>query len=100
MKRQSKRVGRMLKVKYEVKIDKQCLKDLEKIPEHFRDAINKKVKALADDPRPDGYIKLKGSKNDPLYHIRYGDYRIVYAIKDDILVVLVIEIGHRREIYR
>lgn len=90
----------MPKAKYKVLFDKKYLKELTRIPEHFRDAIEEKVKDLANNPRPEGSIKLKGSKNDPLYRIRYGDYRIVYAIKDDILVVLVIEIGHRREIYR
>src|SRR5665213_1866463 len=100
MKRQSKRVGRMTQANYKVLIDKKCLKDLEKIPEPFRHAIDEKVKALTNNPRPEGYIKLKGSTKDPLYRIRCGDYRIVYTIKDDVLVVIVIEIGHRREIYR
>ena len=53
---------------------------------------------MADNPRPQGSKKLGGE--DGLYRIRVGDYRIVYAIRDDILVVLVVRIGHRSEVYR
>ena len=52
---------------------------------------------LADNPRPPGSIKLKGEDS---YRIRVGDYRIIYTIQDDRLIVLVIEVGHRRDIYR
>ncbi|MGA0557011.1 type II toxin-antitoxin system RelE family toxin [Larkinella sp. VNQ87] len=54
------------------------------------------IKALADNPRPFGCKKLKGRKG---YRIRVGDYRVVYEINDGILVVLIIDVGHRREIY-
>lgn len=55
------------------------------------------IDALAHEPRPPGAKKLKG---DLRYRIRVGDYRIIYEIRDAILVVLVIKIGHRREVYR
>jgi mRNA interferase RelE/StbE len=48
---------------------------------------------------PSGSIKLQGQKT-ALYRIRSGDYRVVYFIKKDVLIVLVVEIGHRREVYR
>ena len=86
--------------KYKLQFDKKYLKDLEKIPRQFRESIREKVESLAHNPRPDGYIKLSGSKKNSLYRIRCGDYRIVYAIQDDVLVVIVIELGHRKEIYR
>lgn len=54
--------------------------------------------ALGNDPRPHGYDKLAGRDNE--YRIRVGDYRIVYAIHDDVLVVMVIEVGPRDQIYR
>ena len=54
--------------------------------------------ALEANPRPVGYIKLQG--DDELYRVRVGDYRIIYQIQDQQLVVLVVQIGHRRQIYR
>ena len=56
------------------------------------------ILALANNPRPPGCLKLSGS--DSLWRIRVGDYRIVYQIQDDALLVLVVNLGHRREIYR
>jgi len=56
------------------------------------------VDSLAQNPRPHGCTKLSGTKN--IYRVRVGDHRIVYQIIDDRLLVLVIDIGHRREIYR
>lgn len=53
---------------------------------------------LANDPRPTGCVKLAGE--EALYRVRVGDYRILYQIHDRALLVVVIEIGHRREIYR
>ena len=55
------------------------------------------IGGLQDNPRPVGGTKLTGL---PYWRIRVGDYRVVYRIQDDVLLVLVIEIGHRREIYR
>lgn len=85
--------------KYKILFDKKYIKELEKIPKKFRESVKEKVKSLSDNPRPDGSIKLKGSKKESLYRIRCGDYRIVYTIKDEILIVLVIEVGNRKEIY-
>jgi mRNA interferase RelE/StbE len=56
------------------------------------------ILALADDPRPPGCLKLSGP--DSLWRIRVGDYRIVYQIQDQMLLILVVNVGHRREIYR
>lgn len=58
------------------------------------------VGKLEFDPRPDGYKKLKGKINPALYRIRCGDYRIIYTIEDDVLIIVIIEIGHRKQIYR
>jgi mRNA interferase RelE/StbE len=63
----------------------------------------KQVRAAIDDlqnePRPVGYIKLKGDHNPPQYRMRTGDYRIVYNIDDAIVTVTVINAGHRKDIY-
>ena len=56
------------------------------------------MRELASQPRPLGCDKLAGP--DYLYRIRVGDYRIVYQIRDEVLLVLVVKIGHRREVYR
>ena len=56
------------------------------------------IDGLAIDPRPPGCIQLKGGKGE--FRIRVGDYRVVYDVQDDELVVLVLRVGHRREVYR
>ncbi|MGY5765172.1 type II toxin-antitoxin system RelE family toxin [Brachybacterium sp. DNPG3] len=56
------------------------------------------IDGLAFDPRPPGCIQLKGGGGE--FRIRVGDYRVVYDVQDDELVVLVLRVGHRREAYR
>ena len=56
------------------------------------------MRPLSNNPRPSGCEKLAGA--DDLYRIRVGDYRIIYEIQEEVLLVLVVKIGHRREIYR
>ncbi|MGH3764163.1 MAG: type II toxin-antitoxin system RelE family toxin [Pseudonocardiaceae bacterium] len=60
--------------------------------------VLRKVAALADDPRPSGAIRLVGT--DELWRIRIGDYRVVYTIEDDRLVVIVVRIAGRGKVYR
>jgi mRNA interferase RelE/StbE len=61
--------------------------------------IRDKINALATDPRPPGVEKIQVPDLE-LWRVRAGDYRIVYQIEDDALVIIVIRIGHRREVYR
>ena len=89
-----------MSAKYRIEFNKKYLKDLEKICLRDRKQIREKVLELAFNPRPDGCKKLQGFNKAPLYRIRCGDYRIIYEINDSVLLVLVIEVGHRREIYR
>lgn len=56
------------------------------------------ISELANNPRPSGCVQLKGG--DGVYRIRVGDYRVIYDIQDDVLVILVLKVGHRREVYR
>ncbi len=86
-------------MKYEVEISENAEKSLEKVPKKDRLKIIEKIDALEQDPMPLGSIKLQCHK-EALYRIRSGDYRVIYSIKKDILLVLVVEIGHRREVYR
>jgi mRNA interferase RelE/StbE len=63
----------------------------------LRDRIRSAIDSLTTEPRPHGVIKLAGRDD---YRIRVGDYRVVYAVDDDELLVLVARIAHRREVYR
>jgi mRNA interferase RelE/StbE len=83
---------------YKVIIHKQILKSLDNIPVIYLPNIKKSINDLAENPRPLGSIKLSGSKNH--YRIRVGVYRVIYSVKDDMLIVEVIKIDHRRNIYR
>lgn len=56
------------------------------------------IEGLAVDPRPPGCIQLKGGGGE--YRVRVGDYRIIYEVHDDELIVLVLRLGHRREVYQ
>ena len=83
--------------KYKIQIKPSAVKELEKLPGKDLQKIISKIKSLSGDPRPPGCEKLSG---DEKYRIRQGNYRIVYAIEDDILIVFVVKIGHRRDIYK
>jgi mRNA interferase RelE/StbE len=82
---------------YQVVVSKPAAKEIEKLPADVVQRIIPQIAALADDPRPAGCIKLKGEKD--LYRIRSGDYRVVYAVEDAVLVVDVRRVAHRREVY-
>lgn len=81
---------------YKVIIQPKAFKALEKINDPAYSAIKAAVNDLAENPRPQGYIKLKGREG---YRIRVGEYRILYTVTDAILQVDVINLGHRKDIY-
>lgn len=82
---------------YEVRLKSSAKKRLDKLPAKDRERILQRVVALGTTPRPPGATKLTGSN---AWRVRQGDYRILYTIEDEILMVEVIRIGHRRDIYR
>lgn len=84
--------------RYKLKIEKKALKALKKIHPTHRDRIRSAIDALADDPRPHGVRKLKGSED--AWRIRVGSYRVIYEIADDRLIVSVIHVGHRKDVVR
>ena len=84
--------------KYTVLFEKKYIKDLKHIHPNYHKAIKDTVLSLAENPRPNGYIKLKDSEN--LFRIRIDPYRIIYTIQDDKLLILVLEIGNRKDIYK
>jgi mRNA interferase RelE/StbE len=83
--------------KYRIELKKSVQKDLESIPKKGLQRIILAIKSLADDPRPPQSKKLSGLEQ---YRLRQGDYRILYSIEDDLLIVFVVAVGHRKEIYR
>ena len=83
---------------YEIQIDKSASKQIKKLPSEIQERIQVKINNLAIEPRPDEVKKLKGRENG--YRIRVGDYRILYDIFDDILLIIVVEVGHRSSIYK
>ncbi|MDI6774895.1 MAG: type II toxin-antitoxin system RelE/ParE family toxin [Verrucomicrobiota bacterium] len=85
-------------MKHTVRMDSRARKTLDRLPGDMYGRVIRKLDALEENPRPFGVEKLAGPED--LYRVRVGDWRIVYAIRDRELVVIVIRIGHRREVYR
>lgn len=83
---------------YRIEIKLSARKALLALPHELRRRMGAALDALASDPRRPGTRKLTGS--DLLYRLRVGDYRVVYEIHDDRLLILVVKVGHRRDIYR
>lgn len=84
--------------KYRVEVAPAAARQLRKLDRQARRRIQAAVELLVDEPRPPGAKKLVGG--DIEWRVRTGDYRIVYEIHDDVLLVLIVAVGHRREIYR
>ena len=68
-----------------------------KLPPDEKDRVRRRIDRLGNDPRPAGCEKIVGA--DSLWRVRVGDYRIVYEVHDDVLVVIVVLIGNRRDVY-
>ena len=82
---------------YRLTFKKSVTKDFRSIPKDDVSRILVRIKALVDEPRPMGSEKLSGQDR---YRVRQGVYRIVYEIQDEELVIIVVKVGHRREVYR
>ena len=83
---------------YAVELKPAAARDLKAIPEPDRKRIRAKIDALAVNPRPQGVKALQGGEG--YLRARVGDYRIIYTVLDRALLVIVIRIGNRREVYR
>ena len=83
---------------YAVTLLRDAQKALDKMDPALRGRMIRALRLLEDDPRHSGVVKLPGP--DDFYRVRVGDWRMVYAIRDRELVVIVIRIAHRREVYR
>jgi mRNA interferase RelE/StbE len=82
--------------KYRIEFKPSVWKDLDNVSKTDRLRILRKIRDLANDPRPMGSQKLAGNDR---YRIRQGDFRIIYLIEDERLLVVVVKVGHRREVY-
>ena len=82
---------------YKVIIPKPVQKQLSDLPKNQRDRLIADIRFLAEVPRPSGVKKLKGYEN--IYRIRVGDYRVIYEVKDQEMLVLIISSVHRRDAY-
>ena len=84
--------------KYKLRIKQSALKELESIATKTdRRKILKRIQALSSEPRPIGAMKLSGRE---YYRLRQGRYRILYTIEDEVLIIQVIKIGDRKNVYR
>lgn len=83
---------------YQVEITLAAKRQIKKLIAPVQLAIVKRLEQLAEDPRPPGVLKMQGVES--LYRIRVGDYRIIYEIQDRTLLIAVVKVGHRGDVYR
>ena len=82
---------------FRIYIKPTAVKEIECLPKKYRLRIIAKVKTQAENPRPSGCEKLSGEVK---YRIRRGSYRLVYSIQDGAREVLIVKVGHRKDVYR
>jgi len=85
-------------LKYRIEVKRTAAKALKKISKSEQKRIIKAIDSLAENLPNLDTTKMKG--NNPFHKIRVGDYRIVYEIQDDVLLILIVKIGHRKDVYR
>ncbi|GBD88800.1 plasmid stabilization system protein [bacterium BMS3Abin03] len=84
-------------VKYKIKIRRSAAKEINKLPVKEIKRVLKIADSLAEDPRPAGCSKLS---NDDKYRIRFSVYRLLYEIYDDLLLIIIVKVAHRKDAYR
>ena len=82
---------------YKILIKPSAIKELKRLPKEDIQRITSKIQSLSKEPRPQGCDKLSTQER---YRVRQGDYRIVYSIEDNKLIVYVVKIAHRRDVYK
>jgi mRNA interferase RelE/StbE len=83
---------------YAIQCKPAALRQLEKLSRDLQKRIASKIQALRNDPFPSGCKKLFGESDN--WRVRVGDYRVIYQVHRGVLLILVINIGHRRDVYR
>jgi mRNA interferase RelE/StbE len=84
-------------MRYRVVLSKSVQKELDRLPDNIASRILMRLAGLETNPRPADVKKLKGRD---AWRIRVGDYRVIYEIHDRVLQIIIVSIGHRREVYR
>jgi mRNA interferase RelE/StbE len=84
-------------MEFTIQFSKPALESLERIPKNYKDRIVDAIKHLKHNQHPHGNAKLEDISD--CYRIRIGDYRLIYSIRNDILIVLIVAIGQRKDIY-
>ncbi|MCH7475229.1 MAG: type II toxin-antitoxin system RelE/ParE family toxin [Gemmatimonadetes bacterium] len=84
--------------RYSIEISRTAEKQLEKLNRDDQRRVGRAILALADDPRPQGSRKLTGY--DDVFRIRVGRYRVLYSISGKTLIIIILKIGHRKDVYR
>jgi mRNA interferase RelE/StbE len=87
-----------LTARYEVKLARRAERSLGTMERREQQRIRAALDLLADNPRPPNCVAMQGE--DSAYRVRVGDYRIVYEVLDAVLLIQVVRVGHRREVYR
>jgi mRNA interferase RelE/StbE len=85
-------------MQYELIIKPSAERSLDRLPRPVRERIVNSMRKLRNEPRPAAALKLQGEDN--LYRLRVGSYRVVYEIHDNVLLVLVLRVAHRKDVYR
>jgi mRNA interferase RelE/StbE len=85
-------------VTFRIEFTKSAAKALKALPKRDQKRIAKRIESLAEGPPEPAKTKMKG--NNPFHRVRVGDYRIIYEIQNDILLIIILKIGHRKEVYR
>ena len=83
--------------RYKIEIKKSAAKEIKNIPAKDLEKVLAKISSLSENPRPSDSVKLSGEDK---YRIRYRNYRILYMIEDQVLIVYVVKVGHRKDVYR
>ena len=84
--------------RYEIEISRTAEKQLRRLPRADQVRVVRTIRVLADDPLPKGARKLSGY--DDVFRVRTGQYRILYSVSERKLVIVVLKVGHRRDVYR
>jgi mRNA interferase RelE/StbE len=83
---------------YKVEITPAAQPIIKKFPKNIQRKIIETIELLVNEPRPAGVVKLSATEN--LYRVRIGDYRIIYQIKDRVLLIIITKVGHRTDVYK
>lgn len=89
-----------LRPAYRAEVTSTARKQIERLPTPIQVRVRLAIRALAVNPWPHGAALLAETGPDRIWRVRVGDYRVLYEIRDDVLLVLVVKVGHRREIFR